>query len=30
MINNTNHKLPALFWIVAIAAVIWNLLGVVA
>ena len=30
MNNNSNTKLPALFWTVAIAAVIWNVLGVVA
>jgi hypothetical protein len=30
MSNSTNHKLPTHFWIVAIAAVIWNVLGVIA
>ena len=30
MSNNSVRKLPALFWTVAIAAVIWNLLGVMA
>lgn len=26
MSNNSTHKLPKLFWIVAIAAIVWNLL----
>ena len=30
MTINADFKLPTLFWIVAIAAVIWNLLGVMA
>jgi hypothetical protein len=30
MNKNTSRSAPALFWAVAIAAVIWNLLGVVA
>ena len=30
MSNDTVRKLPALFWSVAIAAMIWNLLGVMA
>jgi hypothetical protein len=27
---NTQQKLPALFWVVAVAAVVWNILGIVA
>jgi len=30
MSNSKNHELPTLYWIVAIAAVIWNVLGVIS
>ena len=30
MSNSKNHKLPTLYWIAAIAAVIWNVLGVIS